>query len=320
VRALVIKEESLVFEDRPTPQVGAYDVLVRVEAAGLNAADLMQRRGFYPAPPGWPEDIPGMELAGVVVGVGDRVIEPLMGRRVCALVGGGAQAEFCAVPAEHLLFVPDHVTFNEAGGFAEAFCTAHDALATQGQLEAGERVLISGAAGGVGVAGVQIAHALGAHVVAATRDDTFHARLRDLGADEAITLDQVDAIAGVDVVLELIGAAHLARALQVLNPYSRVVIIGVSGGSRIDLNLLQLMQRRVTLTGSTLRSRSREQKAEVTRRVAEALIPRWRARELNVPLAHVFPFDEAAPAYDYFAQPGKFGKVVLHVEREAEPS
>jgi NADPH:quinone reductase-like Zn-dependent oxidoreductase len=317
VRALAIYNKSLVFSDRPAPEPGPYDVVVQVKAAGINAADLMQRAGFYPAPAGWPEDIPGMELAGVVVAVGDRVVDLLMNRRVCALVGGGAQAELCAVPAEHLLFVPDRVSFDEAGGFAEAFTTAHDALVTQGRVHQGERVLISGAAGGVGVAAVQIAHALGTEVVAVTRDDQFHDQLRALGANETITLDEVTSIDGVDVVIELIGAAHLTKALEVLNPYGRIVTIGVGAGSRLEINLLQVMQQRLTLTGATMRSRTREQKADAIRQVADTLVPRWRLGEIDVPLAKVFPFDEASAAYEYFAQPGKFGKVVLRVGDDA---
>jgi NADPH2:quinone reductase len=317
VRALTIVEKSLTFEERSTPEPGPYDVIVEVRAAGINAADLMQREGFYPAPPGWPVDIPGMELAGVVVAVGDRVIEPLMNRRVCSLVGGGAQATHCAVPSEHLLFLPDDVTFNEAGGFAEAFTTAYDALVTQGLLHAGQRVLISGAAGGVGVAAVQIAHVLGAHVVAVTRDEQFHGALHDLGAAETITLDEVTTIEGVDLVLELLGAAHLTRAFEVLNRFARIVMIGVGAGSRVEVNLLQFMSNRLTLTGSTLRSRTRDEKTGVARLVADALVPRWNAGELVVPLAKVFDFSEAASAYDYFAQPGKFGKVILNLEGNA---
>jgi NADPH:quinone reductase-like Zn-dependent oxidoreductase len=317
VRALTIVEKALSLDDRPIPEPGPYDVVVEVHAAGLNAADLMQRAGFYPAPAGWPADIPGMELAGVVVAVGDRVVEPLMHRRVCSLAGGGAQAAFCAVPSEHLLFVPDDVSLLEAGGFAEAFSTAYDALVTQGHLAGGQRVLISGAAGGVGVAAVQVARALGAHVIAATRDDQFHERLRELGAAETITLEEVTSLEGVDVVLELLGAAHLSRAFEVLNPYARVVVIGVGAGSRVELNLLQLMLLRLTVTGTTMRSRSREQKAEVARLVGDALVPRWNAGELVVPLAKVFDFEDANAAYEYFGEPGKFGKVVLNLESDA---
>src|SRR5277367_1313600 len=187
----------------------------------------MQRDGHYPAPEGWPVDVPGMELAGVVSAVGDRVHEPLLGRRVCAIVGGGAQATHCLVPSEHLLFVPDYVSWDQAGGFPEAFTTAHDALVTQGQLASGQRVLISGATGGVGVAAVQIAHALGAEVIAVTRTTEHHDRLLAIGATSTITLNEVGSCKDVDVVLELLGAAHLSVAQYALSPFARVVIIGV---------------------------------------------------------------------------------------------
>jgi NADPH:quinone reductase-like Zn-dependent oxidoreductase len=315
VRAVTIQSHELVLEERATPVPGPYDVLVEVHAAGLNAADLHQRAGFYPAPPGWPEDIPGMELAGVVSAVGDRVVDLLLGRRVCAIVGGGAQATHCVVPAEHLLFVPSHVDLDEAGGFPEAFCTAYDALATQADLKAGERVLISGAAGGVGVAAVQIARVLGAEVIAVTRTNEHHERLRALGASETITLDKVPALEGVDVVLELVGAADLALAFDVLNPYARVIVIGVGAGSRVEVDLLKLMQRRTVITGSTMRSRTAQQKSEVVRLVGDTLVPRWRVQEFVVPIAKIFSLDEAAKAYEYFAQSGKFGKVILRVDR-----
>jgi NADPH2:quinone reductase len=313
VRALTIQSHELVIEERPTPEPGPYEVLVEVHAAGLNAADLHQRAGFYPAPPGWPEDIPGMELAGVVSEVGDRVVDLLLGRRVCAIVGGGAQATHCIVPAEHLLFVPSHVDFTEAGGFPEAFITAYDALVSQANLKAGERVLISGAAGGVGVAAVQIARVLGAEVIAVTRTSEHHERLRALGASETILLEQVPSVQGVDVVLELLGAADLTLAFDVLNPHARVVVIGVGAGHRVEVDLLSLMRRRTVLTGSTMRSRTMEEKSDVVRLVGDTLVPRWRVHEFVVPVAQVFDLDEASEAYEYFAQPGKFGKVILRV-------
>ena len=313
--AVVINEGKLAVEERPTPEPGPHDVVVAVRGAGINAADLMQRLGYYPAPEGWPQDIPGMELAGIVSAVGDRVHEPLLGRRVCAIVGGGAQSTHCLVPSEHLLFIPDHVSWDEAGGFPEAFTTAHDALVTQGQLAAGERVLISGANGGVGVAAVQIAHALGATVIAVTRTSEHHERLRACGADEAVTMDQVPGVERVDVVLELVGAANLEAAQHVLNPYARIVVIGVGGGgSGMEIDLLTLMRTRATLTGSTLRSRSRTEKARVAERVGQTLIPRWRTGELRVEVAQSFALHEAESAYEYFARPGKFGKVVLRVD------
>jgi len=315
VRCVVIRDQKLEVHERETPEPGPNDVIVAVRGAGINAADLMQRDGYYPAPEGWPADVPGMELAGVVSAVGERVHEPLLGRRVCAIVGGGAQATHYLVPAEHLLFVPDHVSWDQAGGFPEAFTTAHDALVTQGHLSAGERVLISGATGGVGLAGVQIAHALGAHVIAVTRTSEHHERLRECGADETVTLDQVSEVGRVDVILELVGAAHLSVAQNLLNPFARVVVIGISGGgSRVDVDLRAFMGSRSTLTGSTLRSRSRREKGEVADRVSQTLVPRWRTGEVHVPIAQSFALEEVADAYDYFAQPGKFGKVVLRVE------
>jgi len=315
VRCVVIDDGNLKVEERETPDPGPLDVVVAVRAAGVNAADLMQRDGHYPAPEGWPPDIPGMELAGVVSTVGDRVHEPLLGRRVCAIVGGGAQATHCLVPSEHLLFVPDHVSWDQAGGFPEAFTTAHDALVTQGHVSAGERVLISGSTGGVGIAAVQIAHALGAHVIAVTRTSEHHHRLRECGADETVTLDQVSAIDRVDVILELVGAAHLGIAQSLLKPFARVVVIGVSGGgSRVEIDLRAFMASRSSLTGSTLRGRSRAEKAEVADRVSHTLIPRWRTGEVRVPIAQSFALEDVARAYEYFAQPGKFGKVVLRID------
>lgn len=315
MRCVVITEGNLEVHERETPNPGPLDVVVAVRGAGINAADLMQRDGHYPAPEGWPVDVPGMELAGVVSAVGDRVHEPLLGRRVCAVVGGGAQATHCLVPSEHLLFVPDHVSWDQAGGFPEAFTTAHDALVTQAHLSAGERVLISGSTGGVGIAAVQIAHALGAHVIAVTRTPEHHERLRECGADETVTLGQVGHVGRVDVVLELVGAAHLGIAQTVLNPFARVVVIGISGGgSRVELDLRSFMGTRSTLTGSTLRSRSRKEKGEVADRVSQTLVPRWRTGEVHVPIAQSFALGEVARAYEYFAQPGKFGKVVLRVE------
>ena len=311
--ALTINEKKLDVVERDTPEPGPDDVVIAVRAAGINAADLMQREGFYPAPPGFPEDIPGMELAGLVTAVGERVPASLIGRRVCAIVGGGAQATHCVVASEHLLFVPDHVSWTEAGGFPEAFTTAYDALVTQGHLQAGDRLLVSGAAGGVGAAGVQIAHALGAEVVAVTRNDEHHDALRALGANEAITLDQVSSIERVDVVLELLGAANLSVAQGILRPHARVVVIGVGAGARVEIDLLTMMRTRYTLTGSTLRSRSREEKTAVAHLVSETLLPLWERRVIAVPIAKTFDLRDATTAYEYFGQPGKFGKVVLLV-------
>ncbi len=311
MRAWAITNGELHLVERPTPDPGPGDVLVSVRAAGINAADLLQRAGFYPAPPGVPADVPGLEMAGVVSAHGEGVDPALAGRRVCAVVGGGAHATHCVVPAEHLIEIPDHVDWPAAGGFAEAFSTAHDALVTQAGLCRGERVLISGAAGGVGVAAVQIAVARGAHVVAVTRDDTHHPALRELGAHDCITTDEVAHIDLVDVVLELVGAAHLEVAQRRLAPFARVVVIGVGAGSKASIDLLGIMTTRASVTGSTLRARDRAAKASVATAVSDELVPLWRENALRVPLAGTVAFDELPLAYERFSAPGKFGKFVV---------
>lgn len=313
MHAAVLIDGRLEVQQRPTPEPGPGDVVVAVTGAGVNAADLMQRRGHYPAPPGWPADIPGLELAGVVTAVGDGVDVELIGRRVCAIVGGGAQATHCVVPSEHLVAVADSIDLTVASGFPEAFVTAHDALVTQGGVGAGDRVLISGASGGVGSAAVQIAARRGAHVIAVTRTTQFHDRLRELGASETITIDQVATLDPVNVIIELVGAAHLQQALDVLAARARVVVIGVGGGGHVELDLLSVMNRRATITGSTLRSRSRDEKALVIQRASADLLDDWASGRLQVPVARVVDFPDIAEAYDYFAEPGKFGKVLVRI-------
>ena len=313
MQAAVLIDGRLEVQQRPTPEPGPGDVLVAVAGAGVNAADLMQRRGQYPAPPGWPVDVPGLELAGVVTAVGPGVDIELIGQRVCAIVGGGAQATHCVVPCEHLIAVVDSIDLAIAGGFPEAFVTAHDALVTQAGAGAGDRVLISGAAGGVGSAAVQIAARRDAHVIAATRTTEFHDQLRGLGASETITVDQVATLDPVDVVIELVGTAHLQHALAVLAAQARVVVIGVGGGGRVELDLLSVMNRRATITGSTLRARSREEKALVIKRASADLHDDWASGRLQVPVARVVDFADIATAYDFFAEPGKFGKVLVRI-------
>ncbi|MDE3083315.1 MAG: zinc-binding dehydrogenase [Acidobacteriota bacterium] len=311
MKALVLANGELSLQPRPDPRAGVGEVVVAVAAAGVNAADLLQRQGVYPPPPGWPVDVPGLELAGVVDEIGEGVDASLLGRRVCAIVGGGAQATRCVVPAAHLIPVPDTVEWVEAGAIAEAVLTAHDALVSQARLTRGERVVVSGAAGGVGVAAVQIARSLGAHVIAVTRDPSHHAELAALGADETVTLEDVRDLAPVDVVLELVGAAHLERILDVTAPHARVVVIGVSAGSKATIDLRLIMGRRLTVTGSTLRARNHDEKARVVAAGTAWLADRWARGEVTMPLAQRFDLADAPLAYEAFARHGKFGKIVL---------
>ncbi len=311
MRAVVIHRGKLRWEDRPDPAPGDTELLVAVAAAGINGADLAQRRGHYPAPPGWPQDIPGMELAGTVASTGRQVTRFAVGDRVMALVGGGAQATMAVVDESHALPVPSGVGWPQAGGFPEAFATAHDALFTQCQLGLGERVLVTGAAGGVGTAGVQLAAAAGARVVASVRDPARRDEVAALGATEVVDPADVGKRGPYDVVLELVGAPSLADVLPALAPGARVAVIGVGAGARLELDLLGLMAARARIGGSTLRGRSRQAKAAVVAAVEAHVLPLLDAGGVQVPVCDTLPMAEAAAAYDRFERGGKLGKVVL---------
>jgi NADPH:quinone reductase-like Zn-dependent oxidoreductase len=313
MRAVTVEPEGvLAIREHPDPVPGVGEVLVRIHGAGLNPADQGQRIGRYPAPPGSPPDIPGVELAGEVVGVGPSSQRFALGDRVMGVVGGGAQAELLAVHERQLMPVPDSLTWAQAGGFPEGFVTAHDALRTQAGVLPGERVLITGAGGGVGVAGVQIAAAAGAEVIASVRNPDNREAVVRLGAAKAIDPSEVEANGPYDVVVELIGGQESFDAdLRSLNPSGRIVIIGVSGGAEVSLNLAQLAFKRATVRGSTLRSRHLEDKANAARGVEREVLPFVARGQITVPIAKTYPLDDATTAYDEFGGRGKLGKIVL---------
>jgi NADPH2:quinone reductase len=315
MRANVIVETdgrgALRWEERPDPVPGVGEVLVRVRAAGINAADRLQVMGFYPAPPGSPPDIPGLELAGTVEAVGDGVAAWSEGDRVMAVVGGGAMAELCVVHERHLLPVPGGLSWEQAGGFAETFTTAHDALFAQVGLAMGERVCIHGAAGGVGTAAVQLAAAAGCQVTATVRNTDQHEAVRTLGA--SVVVDPADFVdAGpFDVILELVGAPNWPGNLEALAPWGRIMVIGVGAGPKTELSLLDLMQKRGTIRASTLRGRPLEEKADAAQAMIRHVIPQLAAGRLTVPVEATFPLSDAAAGFDRFAEGGKLGKIVL---------
>ncbi len=308
MRAVVVADGELRLEERPDPVPGPGQALVRVRAAGINNADLLQRDGRYPAPPGAPAEIPGLELAGEVVAVGPLTASVEPGDRVMAIVGGGGQAELAALPTRLLMPVPDGLPWPQAGGFPEAFATAHDALFTQAGLQLGERVLVTGAAGGVGGAAVQLAAATGARVVGSVRDEGLRERVRGLGAEVCAP---GEAEGPFDVILELIGGDGLAAAPGLLAPGGRLVVIGVGAGARAEVDFRTLMARRGRISASTLRARPLEEKALVARRLERHVLPLLAEGRVRVPVEQVFPLAEAAAAYDRFAAGGKFGKLVL---------
>jgi len=310
VRAATIVGGAVVVRDHPDPEPGAGELLVRVKAAGLNGADLLQRLGFYAAPPGSPPDIPGMEFAGEVAATGKGVTRFAVGDRVMAIVGGGAQAELAVVHERIAMPVPDGIDWPAAGGFPEVFTTAHDALFTQCGLLMGERVLVHGAAGGVGTAGVQLGVAAGARVTATVRNESLRDDVAALGATVLGTDGWADE-GPYDVILELVGGVNMSANLEALAIGGRITVIGVGAGATAELNLFTLMGRRGRIHGSTLRMRPLEEKAMTARAVERHVLPLLEAKRIRVPVAATFPLEQVHDAYERFAAGGKFGKVVV---------
>jgi putative PIG3 family NAD(P)H quinone oxidoreductase len=314
VRAATIRDGQVVVEEHADPEPGAGEILVRTRAAGLNGADMLQRRGRYPAPPGAPPDIPGLELAGEVVARGAGAERFAEGDRVMAVVGGGGQAELCVVHERGAMPVPEELAWPRAGGVPEVFATADDALFSQAGLELGERLLVHGAAGGVGTAAVQLGRAAGARVTATVRRQEARGEVERLGARSAIDPQGFEEHGPFDVVLELVGAPNFPGNLKALETGGRIVVIGVGGGPKLEeLNLLAVMGKRARIMGSTLRARPLEEKALVMRRVERRVLPLLGSGLVEVPVAKTFPLDRVAEAYDHFEAGGKVGKVVLEL-------
>jgi len=310
MRAVTIIDKVLSVSDMPDPVPGSGEVLVRVRAAGLNGADMMQRKGVYPAPPGAPRDIPGLELAGEVVGLGPGAIRFELGDRVMGIVGGGGQAELCTVHERVLMPVPERLSWTEAGGTPEVFTTAHDAVFTQGRLVAGERLLVHGGAGGVGTAAIQLGRVAGARVTATVRNPDARARVAQLGAT-VIEPEGFVEHGPFDLILELVGAINLADNLKSIEFNGRISVIGTSAGATAELNLGLLMHKRAQIYGSTLRARPLEQKALTARAVERSVLPALDSGEIVVPIAETFGLQDAVAAYDRFAAGSKLGKIVL---------
>jgi NADPH:quinone reductase len=311
MRAATVVDGSIQIAEHPDPEPGAGECLVQVHAAGLNGADILQRAGHYPAPPGSPPDIPGLELAGEIVALGPGASRFSAGDRVMAIVGGGGQAELAVVHERQLMPVPENLDWPEAGGLPEVFCTAHDAVFSQAGLEPGERLLVHGGAGGVGTAAIQLGVAAGARVTATVRNTDLHAQVAELGA-EVIEPDGFEETGPYDVILELVGGGNIPGNIKALATGGRIAVIGVGGsGPKAEVNLLGLMSKRGSIHASTLRARPLEEKAAVTRRVERHVLPFFESGTVRVPVAATFSLDEVADAYERFSAGGKFGKVVI---------
>jgi putative PIG3 family NAD(P)H quinone oxidoreductase len=327
MRAIVIREpggpEVLELREVPTPEPSRGEVRVRVRATAVNRADILQRLGLYPAPPGSPTDVPGLEIAGEVDAVGDGVSELSCGDRVFGIVGGGGYAEHAVVHARALARIPPGMAFVDAAAVPEAFITAWDAMVEQGRLSAGGTVLIHAVGSGVGTAAVQIARAIGARSLGTARSAEKLARAREIGLGEAITAER-GAFAeevlkrtggrGIDVVVELVGGAYVAQDLQCLAPQGRIVVVGTMAGTRIELDLATLMHKRAELRGTVLRARPLEEKILAARMLERHLVPLFEHGTLRPVIDSVLPLARAGDAHRALQGNETFGKVVLEVE------
>ncbi|HEV2705724.1 MAG TPA: NAD(P)H-quinone oxidoreductase [Pyrinomonadaceae bacterium] len=317
--------EGLEVVETERPQVSADRVRVRVRAAGLNRADLLQRRGHYPAPAGAPADIPGLEFAGEVEALGEEARGYSVGERVFGITAGGAQAEYVVVPESALARVPENLSWVEAAAVPEVFITAHDALFTQARLAIGESVLVHAAGSGVGTAAVQLARAAGAgriYGTARTAEKLERARL--FGLDEAVAVgDDPEAFAravrewtqgaGVNVILDLVGASYLAANLSALAMRGRMMLVGTLGGSSAPFDFRAVMGKRLNITGTVLRARSTEEKARAVRLFAQQVVPLLATARVRPVIDRAFPLDEVRAAHTRLESNETFGKVVLEI-------
>lgn len=306
----------------PVREPGRGEVRVRVQAAGVNRADLLQRRGQYPAPPGWPSEIPGLEYAGVVESLGEGAELWKVGDRVMGLVGGGGYAEYVVVPEREALPVPPILDLVEAAAVPEVFITAHDALVTQLGLRVGERTLITAVGSGVGTAALQLAKAAGATVLGTSRSEWKLERATDLGLDVLIdisrhdvpeTVAQVTGGVGVDAVLELVGGAYLGASLSSLRVGGRMIVVGLTAGRTAEIDLGLVLRKRLGITGTSMRSRLLEERiaaAQAFQRDIGGLLASGQVRPV---IDKVFDLDQAAAAHRHMESNANFGKIVLAV-------
>ncbi len=327
MKAVYITEFGVSFEhlelrDVPDPvDHGPAEVLVRVRAAGLNRADLLQARGLYPPPADYSAHIPGLEFAGEIVAVGSEASGWHEGDRVCGITAGEAQAELLRIDHRLLMRVPENLSFTEAAAIPEAFITAHDAVFVQGGLAEGETLLVHAAGSGVGLAALQMAKARGAMVIGTSRTAEKLDKCSEFGMDAAITVDDPSELAvkvleasdghGADVILDLVGAAYFQQNMVCLAEKGRLLLVGLTSGAKAEFNLALALQKRARITGTVLRGRSIEEKAEATRVFADEILPLIAGGKILPNLDRVFAAKDVADAYRYVAANRNFGKVVL---------
>jgi putative PIG3 family NAD(P)H quinone oxidoreductase len=316
MRAAIYRDTQVLLEERPAPVPAAGQLLVRVHASALNRADLLQRKGSYPAPPGWPADIGGLEYAGSVESVGIGVTRWKVGDRVMGLVGGGGHAEYVAVHQDEALAIPAGMSWTDAAAIPEAFLTAWDALTTRGRLQCGERILLHAAASGVGTAALQIAGHLGAVTIGTSRSAEKLARLKALGLDEGIDTStrgfREQLSAPVNVIVDPLGGPAYAENLASLALLGRLVMLGFLQGSKVEqLDLALMLHKRLTVVGTVMRARAAEERRAVAAEYRDHLLPLFERGVLKPIVGATVPMTEIARAHATMEKNETFGKVVL---------
>ena len=314
--------EVLQITEKPTPTPGHEEVLIEVAAAGINRPDIAQRKGRYPAPEGVPADIPGLEVSGTIVAVGTGVQGFQEGDQVCALLAGGGYAEYVTAPYQQCLPIPDGISLEEAASLPEAFFTVWNNVFDIAGFQSGESVLIHGGSSGVGVSGIQMIKAMGGkvHVTAGT-DEKLQACL-DLGADIAINykkqdfeqeLNRLNGNQSIDIVLDMIGGLYTPKNLNLLRPYGRIVMINAMKGKNAEIDLLQIMVNRLTITGSTLRSQSVAYKGHIAQSLKDKIWPMI-PEKIKPVIYKTFPLEDAASAHELMEKSDHIGKLLLLVK------
>lgn len=321
MQAVVVSEGAVHVGERTVADPVADQVLVRVHGAGLNRADLLQRAGLYPPPPGAPADIPGLEFAGVVEAVGDGVHGFSSGDRVFGIVAGGGQAEYVLTVESHCAKVPDAIDLVEAGGIPEAYLTAHDALFTQAGIHPGNTVLVHAAGSGVGTAVTQLAACIGCRVIGTARTAGKLEAAREFGLAEGVVATEdmeeliraIENVGAPDVVIDLVGGGYFEVDVAVAAPRARIVLVGAIAGARSTASLLPIMNKRLHIMGTVLRSRPSHEKAAATHAFAGHMTPLLTAGTIRPVVEQVLPLAEAPAAYDLLASDTTFGKVILDI-------
>ncbi len=303
----------------PVPHPGQREVLIRVEAAGVNRPDVMQREGKYPPPPG-ASDIPGLEVSGTIAAVGAGARRWREGDQVCALVAGGGYSEYCVAPDVQCLPIPSVIDVIAAAGMPETFFTVWANVFERGRLRAGESCLVQGGSSGIGTTAIQMARAFGARVFATAGTDEKCVACENLGAERAINYNTGDFVAavlpltdgnGVDVILDMVGAPYFSRNVELLALEGRLVQIAVLRGAKAEINLIRLLRQRITITGSTLRSRTVEEKGAIAAAVQKAVWPLVEAGEIRPVIFATFPLSQAAEAHRLMESGSHIGKILL---------